>query len=73
MVAVNLLPGYSKNFYQKGDEILVMHAHEMPSLPATPYPCKKTFGFFFFFSFFMTILHLCENKSIAILGELFFV
>ena len=50
MVAVNLLPGYSKNFYQKGDEILVMHAHEMPSLPATPYPCKKTFGFFFFFN-----------------------
>lgn len=30
---------YSKNFYRKGDEILVFHAHELPAtLPATPYP-----------------------------------
>ena len=34
--------GYSKNFYRKDDEILVFHVHEVPSLPATPYPCKVT-------------------------------
>ena len=32
--------GYSENFYRKDDEILVFHSHELPSMPATPYPCK---------------------------------
>ena len=35
-----LLPGYTKNFYKKDDEILVFHSHEHPSMPAAPYPCK---------------------------------
>ena len=35
-----VFPGYTKNFYRKDDEILVFHAAEVPSLPATPYPCK---------------------------------
>ncbi|PFX26770.1 uncharacterized protein LOC111328504 [Stylophora pistillata] len=29
---------YAKNFYRKDDEILVFHAEEVPTLPATPYP-----------------------------------
>ena len=32
--------GYSENFYKKDDEILVFHSHELPTMPATPYPCK---------------------------------
>ena len=37
---LHLLPGYTKNFYKKDDEILVFHSHEHPSMPAAPYPCK---------------------------------
>ena len=38
-----LFSGYAKNFYKKDDEILVFHAHELPAMPAAPYPCKFTF------------------------------
>ena len=40
MVDNGSFSGYSKNFYKKGDEILVFHSHELPSMPAAPYPCK---------------------------------
>ncbi|XP_068715384.1 universal stress protein Slr1101-like [Montipora capricornis] len=29
---------YTNNFYRKGDEILVFHSHEVPSMPSAPYP-----------------------------------
>ena len=39
-VYIFLFLGYTNNFYRKGDEILVFHSHEVPSMPSAPYPCK---------------------------------
>lgn len=32
--------GYTNNFHRSGDEILVLHSHELPSVRAAPYPCE---------------------------------
>ena len=37
--------GYSKNYYMMGDEILVVHSHELRSMAATPHPGKLVLNY----------------------------